>query len=167
MFGTLVVCLPSQHTGGDVVLKFRGKETKLTTATTSEWTTSYLAWFSDVPHEVEPVLTGYRIVLTFNLINIGGATFSTVSSYDKQIESLRSVFNSWVDEPTPQFLIYPLEHKYTNYSLSLDTLKGNDLVLAQSVSKLVQETNMVCYLSSVEREVVGEAEGCDIYGLPH
>jgi hypothetical protein len=56
MFGTLVICLPSPHTGGGVVLRHAGQEK---TYKTSEAQPSILCWYSDVHHEVLPVTSGY------------------------------------------------------------------------------------------------------------
>jgi hypothetical protein len=71
MFGTLVICLPSQHEGGQVELK-HGDETKtFDTAPTSSFDFSWLAWYADVTHEVKPVTAGFRFVLTYNLIHVG------------------------------------------------------------------------------------------------
>lgn len=44
MFGTMVIALPSQHDGGDVVVSFNGKSETLQTSSSSAWSTSYLAW---------------------------------------------------------------------------------------------------------------------------
>ena len=52
MFGTMVICLPSKHTGGEVHVSFHGKTEQLSTAGTSEWSSSYLAWYGDVLHEI-------------------------------------------------------------------------------------------------------------------
>lgn len=51
MFGTMVVCLPSAHEGGDLVLR-HGDITK--TFKSSEMQPSAFCWFSDVSHEVLP-----------------------------------------------------------------------------------------------------------------
>lgn len=64
MFGTLVICLPSPHTGGDIVLRHAGKEV---TYKTSEIQPSVLCWYLDAHHEVLPVTSGYRWALTYNL----------------------------------------------------------------------------------------------------
>jgi hypothetical protein len=45
MFGTLVIALPAEHSGGDVEATFRGKTKVLKTAPTSSFDFSYLAWF--------------------------------------------------------------------------------------------------------------------------
>lgn len=47
MFGTLVICLPSQHKDGEVHLRHGGKEKIFKTAETSEHDYSYLCWFVD------------------------------------------------------------------------------------------------------------------------
>lgn len=64
MFGTLVVSLPSTHTGGEVILKHCG-ETVIYKSSKSR--ASCAGWYSDVTHEVRPVTSGYRWVLTYNL----------------------------------------------------------------------------------------------------
>ena len=76
MFGSLVVCFPTQFTGGVLAARHQGQEV------TFDWSTSYssspnpctmaplvrwAAFFSDVEHEILPVTSGYRITLTYNL----------------------------------------------------------------------------------------------------
>ena len=68
MFGTLVVCLPSHHQGGSVVLSHHKKTLIFDSSRTSEWGTSFAAWYSDVSHEVPKVISGYRLVLAYNLL---------------------------------------------------------------------------------------------------
>ncbi|KAI9372949.1 hypothetical protein BJX61DRAFT_542237 [Aspergillus egyptiacus] len=69
MFGTLVVCLPSKHEGGEVVATHRGDSRVFNSSATSEFEYSYAAWYSDVKHGVKPVTSGCRVVLTYNLIH--------------------------------------------------------------------------------------------------
>ena len=65
MFGSLVVCLPSEFTGGALVTRHQGRE--VTFDWSSSTTTHWAAFFSDVEHEVLPVTSGHRITLTYNL----------------------------------------------------------------------------------------------------
>ena len=44
MFGTLVICLPSEHVGGAVRLTHGQEERKFTTAELSAFNTTYIAW---------------------------------------------------------------------------------------------------------------------------
>lgn len=57
MFGTLVICLPSEHTGGTVCLQHGGKSLELSTAPTSAYGYYCLAWYTDVTHEVSYLLS--------------------------------------------------------------------------------------------------------------
>ncbi|KAK4671572.1 hypothetical protein QC764_0096620 [Podospora pseudoanserina] len=64
MFGALVICLPSEHQGGDLVVKQRDVTKRFKT---SEVQPSMACWFSDGTHEVLPVTSGIRWGLTYNL----------------------------------------------------------------------------------------------------
>jgi hypothetical protein len=69
MFGSLVVCLPSVFTGGELVTRHLGHPVKFdwsSCATAVQWA----AFFSDVYHEVHPVTSGHRISLTYNLYHV-------------------------------------------------------------------------------------------------
>ena len=68
MFGTLIVQLPSEFTGGDLVVRYAGKEVMVKMS--QEGSSSYCviaAHYSDCEHEVTPVITGYRLALVYSL----------------------------------------------------------------------------------------------------
>ena len=65
MVGSLVVTLPSKHTGGDLVVEKNGK-TVVGRGSASKL--ALVAFYADCRHEVKPVKTGNRITLTFNLL---------------------------------------------------------------------------------------------------
>ena len=70
MFGSLVVCLPTQFTGGELIVRHHKQEIKYDWSSTAPDTSSTLHWaafFSDIEHEVLPVSEGYRVTLTYNL----------------------------------------------------------------------------------------------------
>ena len=66
MVGTLVVSLPSAHTGGELVIDHGGESL---TYRTSKEELSFVAFYADCRHEVTPVKSGYRVTLTFNLLS--------------------------------------------------------------------------------------------------
>ena len=45
MFGTLIICLPSKHTGGAVCLQHGEKSARFNTSETSTFDTAFIAWF--------------------------------------------------------------------------------------------------------------------------
>ncbi|OCL13928.1 hypothetical protein AOQ84DRAFT_429161 [Glonium stellatum] len=71
-FGSLVVCLPCDHEGGELIIRHQGKSLSF------DWSNSALgepavpcvqwaAFYSDCEHEVLEVQSGHRITLTYNL----------------------------------------------------------------------------------------------------
>ncbi|EJD46049.1 hypothetical protein AURDEDRAFT_184405 [Auricularia subglabra TFB-10046 SS5] len=70
MFGSLVINFPTQHEGGALVLRHDGHGVvhDASQATyTSDTQVSWVAFYSDVEHEVLPVKSGHRVTLTYNL----------------------------------------------------------------------------------------------------
>lgn len=72
MFGTLVVCLPSQFRSGKLVLSHRGVVQKYDwgSAIDKQKTPKQLRWaafFGDVDHQIERIWSGARVTLTYLL----------------------------------------------------------------------------------------------------
>ena len=72
MFGSLIVILPTEFRGGELVLRHNGKEHKYdadrATGSDDDSDSALVSWitfFSDVEHEVLPVTEGYRVTLTY------------------------------------------------------------------------------------------------------
>jgi len=66
---SLVVCLPTQFSGGELVAHHQ-KEKKYDwffPASNPLDDLCWIAFFSDIEHEVLPVTEGYRVTLTYNL----------------------------------------------------------------------------------------------------
>ena len=81
MFGSLVVCLPTQFTGGELIVRHHKEEIKYDWSSAASDTSSTLHWaafFSDVEHEVLPVSEGYRVTLTYNLSYQSKTSESTI-----------------------------------------------------------------------------------------
>jgi len=71
MFGSLVIVFPTPHEGGALLLRHRGHEWTFDSgqelAAERQPAIGYVAFFSDIEHEVTPVISGHRITLTYNL----------------------------------------------------------------------------------------------------
>ena len=117
MFGTLVVCLPSSHQGGELVLRHDGKTVTFDTSVTSSFEVSFAAWYSDVLHEVKPVTSGHRLVLTYNLIqNEEGARPIPESITDHEERIMRALQHLEVSirdegQRYPGYVVQKLEHQ--------------------------------------------------------
>lgn len=68
MVATLVIGLPSEHTGGTLIITHEGKRHEIEcTGTASGHEMSWAAFYADCEHEVKPISSGYRLCLVYNL----------------------------------------------------------------------------------------------------
>ncbi|ERF75102.1 hypothetical protein EPUS_07791 [Endocarpon pusillum Z07020] len=164
MFGTLMICLPSQHSGGEIHLSHEGKRQIISTSETSDFEYSYAAWYSDVTHEVKPVTGGYRLVLIYNLVQTSSGPTATASASTDSKSKLKSVLSQWSavcnqeNPDIPRMLAYKLSYKYSKSSLSFEALKGSDHVKFRYLLDACNDQNFLVYLAHIEKEVTG---GCD------
>ena len=89
MFGSLVVVFPTVHEGGALLLRQDTREWAFdssdilfsSSSSTAEdgASVAFVAFFSDVEHEVAPVLSGHRVTITYNLYFAEPADVITVS----------------------------------------------------------------------------------------
>ncbi|KAK3933915.1 hypothetical protein QBC46DRAFT_325883 [Diplogelasinospora grovesii] len=68
-FGSLVVCLPCPHAGGQLIVKHAGQEVEYDWSTPEQAPAAlqWAAFYSDCEHEVRTVTNGHRVTLTYNL----------------------------------------------------------------------------------------------------
>ncbi|OHE96456.1 2OG-Fe(II)oxygenase superfamily protein [Colletotrichum orchidophilum] len=154
MFGTLVICLPCSHKGGDVVVKHCG-ETK--TFKTSGSGQHFACWFSDVNHEVLPVTEGYRVVLTYNLTVDPAAPQPSAGLQREQTHGLRHTLRRWLKSPELEadHVYYGLDHEYTEASISTKALKGRDAAVVQTLQELSAGLEFDVLLALTEKREIG------------
>ena len=137
MFATLIVALPSLHTGGELVVRHRGREARLDLRCTDFSELAWAAFYADCVHEVLPITSGCRLVLVYNLRRLGKGRLPRPPSYEQETAALGQLLRRWSepsarsqDEDRPVKLVYPLEHAYTPAELSFAALKGADAAAA-------------------------------------
>lgn len=59
MFATLVIALPAEHIGGDVIVQLRDEKHTLSTQKKCDFGYEYLAWYADVNHSVQKITSGH------------------------------------------------------------------------------------------------------------
>lgn len=130
MVGTLVVLLPSTHSGGELVIDdggeavaYRAKRKDL----------NLVAFYADRRHEVRPVQTGYRLALTFNLLRKATSVTAGLEVAHPVAQKIREHFStenfnefSGRSLGQPERLAFLLDHEYTQRSLIAGALKGTD-----------------------------------------
>ncbi|CAH0390455.1 unnamed protein product [Bemisia tabaci] len=159
MFGTLVVCLPSPHEGGKLVLTHGHKKYEFETAKSSSFDVSYAAWFADILHEVHPVTAGYRLMLTYNLIRETDfflPPYHVVHELAQQLSILFQQYDLQLkegDRKLPPFLLHKLKHKYTQANLKQKLLKPQDLAQVQTLKQVTADLGYDIYLATMELTV--------------
>ncbi|KAK4187865.1 hypothetical protein QBC35DRAFT_463480 [Podospora australis] len=153
MFGTLVISLPSAHEGGDVIVQHGGKTKTFKISGTS---LSSICWYSDVSHEVLPVTSGYRWVLTYNLtLDPDEERAPAVDMQDPDIEQLDSALDRLLTSQHFDCFYHMLDHDYTEANLSLQSLKTADYARVQALTLLSKERKFDVFLSVIERWGLG------------
>ncbi len=142
MVASLVVMLPSNATGGELVVQDTNSDTSYAPSRAG---TSLAVFYADRPHEVRPVTRGHRIVLTYTL-SVAGSTVAPASSspaVDEVTRLLGEYFTRPEDDATPHGrpptrFAYLLDHEYPTRGLTLDRLKGADAEAAATLIAAAQ-----------------------------
>ena len=169
MFGTLVICLPSPHQGGDLVAKHRGD--KKVFQTSAEPGMSLVYWYSDVHHEVLPVTSGYRWVLTYNLAIPPELERPSAALQSQETKVLRHALRKWLRDlnrqsvsaatashTVPNQIFIRLDHTYTEANISLHGLKTHDLALVDSLKDMSSQLGFDILLAVLEKKESGSVE---------
>ena len=164
MFATLVLVLPSMATGGELVIRHKGREARLDLRCEDPSEAAFAAFYADCVHEVLPVTTGCRLTLVYNLLRKGKGPEPEPPSYEGEQAKVAALLQAWAagkqlpDDDAPEKLIYPLEHAYTPAELSFDTLKGADAAVAGVLVAAAPQDDCDLNLALVSIEESGAAE---------
>jgi hypothetical protein len=168
MFATMVLVLPSTHSGGELVMKHLGREMVLDPRPEEPSEIGFAAFYADCVHEVRPVKTGYRLALVYNLRFVGKGFPLKAPDYRAEHGRVVELLRSWANaEDEPDKLILPLEHAYTPAELSFSALKGADAGVASVLLKAAAEADCDLHLALVSIEENGSAEHTGYYGRRH
>lgn len=136
MFATLVVVLPSEFTGGEIHVSHDGESKVFDSAKDSAFETTILTWYTDVTHEVKEITSGYRLALSYTLIDTSsGINAPQLPSSDSCLQHLREIFSKWSRDEYPsskanEAVAYGFTHLYSNVSLRRGIIKGEDQHIA-------------------------------------
>ena len=148
MFGSLVVVLPTAYGGGQFVLRHGEKEWTIDFAkfaAAKEPSVCFLAFYSDVEHEVLPVTSGHRVSLTYNLYHKpihATAPIQNHTPFHLQLkQALIDLLNDKSKLPNGGYLGFGLAHEYVHTGRNLlellpAQLKGSDRALADVCDEL-------------------------------
>jgi hypothetical protein len=158
MFGSLVIVFPTEHEGGALVLRHGEREWTFDSATEVKNHTdpsfAYIAFYSDVEHEVAPVTSGYRVTLTYNLYFVSGSDTPSGSllpiASDAEL-AFKAALSALLSDGTFMdkggYLGFGLRHEYpinptTDLANLIKYLKGSDAVIQRACTELSLSTSL-------------------------
>ncbi|MGQ0840720.1 2OG-Fe(II) oxygenase [Actinokineospora sp.] len=154
MVGTLVVSLPSAHTGGELVIDHAGESTAYRA---SKEDLTFVAFYADCRHQVTPVRSGYRVTLTFNLLACTAASALEAGPATELAQCLTEHFGTPAtpryggrDLGLPNRLVFLLDHEYTQRGLNWRLLKGADAERAALVRAAAEQAGCETVLALAE-----------------
>lgn len=177
MFATLVLALPSQSEGGELVVRHKDREVRLDLTCDEPSEIAFAAFYADCVHEVLPVTAGCRATLVFNLIRKGRGASPAPPEYEAEVAQVAALLGTWArrkievsgrsagsaedrqpSEALPAKIVYPLEHAYTPAELSFEGLKGADAAVARLVSKACAQADCDLHLALLNVWESGSAQ---------
>lgn len=148
MFGTLVVCLPSRHEGGTLILEHDGQTKRIDFGgKDSEFQTRYAAFYADCRHEITPVKSGYRICLVYNLASAGKKQPEAPQNAAAVAEAARLLQELLVGPEPLNKLAIPFTHQYTETGFGPKRLKGADRAHADVLIRAAESLDYQCYFA--------------------
>ncbi len=180
MFATLIIALPSQSEGGDLVVRHNGREAKLDISSEDPAEIAFAAFYADCVHEVLPVTVGCRVTLVYNLVRKGRGAAPVPPAYEAEARQLSALLSSWTDakskpadkpfdieaetDSLPKKIVCPLEHAYTSAELAFDKLKGTDAAIAKVFMAAAPSAGCDLNLALLKIWETGSAEYNGYYG---
>ncbi|KAK0489113.1 hypothetical protein IW261DRAFT_395208 [Armillaria novae-zelandiae] len=165
MFGTVVIILPSPYKGGEVHVSHSGSSQVFDFSEQSLVSTSVLAWYTDVFHEVRPIKSGYRLALSYNLVQtIPMAALPSLPNMHSAVLSLRRVLRKWrkdcFQSDPVNLVAYVLSHEYSAAELKTGAmaLKGQDAHKMAHLQSVAKDLGYMVCLGNLSYRQSGQAE---------
>lgn len=167
MIGTLVVLLPSHSTGGDLVVSHRGESVRYQGSRSA---LTFVAFYADTRHEVLPIGTGNRVVLTYNLVLKGASTAPLTDDPSVVAATAELLQGHFENCPEPRWrgdrealapadrLVVLLDHQYTERGLRWSHLKGSDATRVEILRGAAELAGCEVALAQAE---IQETRDCD------
>lgn len=158
MFATLVLVLPSEHAGGELVVRHDGREAVVDLARDDVGVVSWAAFYADCQHELRPLRSGHRVALVYNLVRPQGR-LSNVPDQRHEVSLVATALRVWAADPDGLLkLVFPLTHHYSLAEMAFDALKNEDAAVANVFRLAASEADCVLRLAMVSIEESGSAE---------
>jgi hypothetical protein len=168
MFASLIIVLPSKFEGGQVHVSHGNNKDIFNIAPSSAFTTSALAWYTDVTHEVKPVTSGYRLAISYNLVNTSpGIPPPELPDMHSAVSAVETIFRKWRKggygerkAESSGAIAFLLDHQYSDNALESAVLKGKDATLVSNIQGVAEKQGICLRLGLLHCLITGEADAC-------
>ena len=170
MFASLIIVLPSKFEGGEVHVSHGDSKDVFDVSSSSEFSISALAWYTDVVHEVKPVTSGYRLAISYNLVNGSrGLPAPHLPDMHSAVSGIQQIFRMWANgdydrKHSSGTIAYILDHQYSEAGLQFTALKGKDAALVSNIRRVAEKEGVSLRLGALVYEVSGDAGSDHPYG---
>jgi hypothetical protein len=158
MFGTLIVGLPSKHTGGELLIRFDGQQVGVDfSELAGQYKIPYVAFYADCEHEIKPITSGYRVCLVYNLVQTKGKEKIQLEPLSDHIKDLSKILKTCEeDKDIPKIVL--LGHQYTPSNFTMEALKLNDRPKAEALMAAAEKVGFYAKLGLVTSYQSGSLE---------
>ncbi|KAJ3341646.1 hypothetical protein HDU91_000643 [Kappamyces sp. JEL0680] len=156
--GSVVVCLPSQFTGGKLHIEHNGDSHEFDWSEKSDTLIQWVAFFGDCPHSIDKVTSGTRITITYDI-------FQSENDFVSQNATLKANIQAAIEklnlEPNKCYGIttthqYPYseseeaEVKFKGVDrILLDCLEQTDYQISKGTCLYSEETRETCVVEGI------------------
>lgn len=159
MVATLVIGLPCDSAGGELVVRHADRETSIDASVRDPWELAYAAFYADCRHETLPVRSGHRISLVYNVtVRKGSGNRVPTSAPDPFtfVEATAKLLHDWDHEGRPaNKVVWLLDHDYSQAGLSFDALKGVDAAVGRMLASAAARANWALHAAILHIEEHG------------
>lgn len=158
MIGSLVICFPSEFSGGDFVLHESRYKNEFPFQRLSKTHFQWIAFYGDIDHEVLPVVSGNRITLTYNIMKIDYDNNKIKNSNEHVKREFNNLLNNPTFYPDGVTMGYSCKYMYSGPESNI-ILKGSDIVIYNTLKEL----HMNPRISNIVLDEEEEEEDCLLY----
>ena len=160
MIATLIVALPSEHEGGQLIISHADQEKVIDFSDDQNLSLfQHALFYADCQHEIKPVLSGHRLCLIYNVAVKGEGAFNASPNFSAEVDELAKIFE--LQKSAQAYFAIQLNHQYSNRNFSIQTLKGRDRSWAETIKSTAESLGLCAQLAIIERYECYNAEDED------
>ena len=163
MVATLVVVLPSEFKGGELVVRHEGEEKAFdfNSKKNAAFEIHYAAFYADCEHEIRPLRSGLRLCLVYNLTLAKSKKVPSAPRKNEHAKEIGQLLKEWNDDENSRKLAITLGHQYTEKGLDWSALKGEDRMQAAVLRDAALAAGCEVHLALLTLHESGSSEGED------